>query len=442
MTSGTGTCSVKYDQAGDANYNAAPEVTETVTAQKAQQTITVTTHAPTSAAPSSSFDVAATAGSGLPVSFSSAGTCSNAGQTFTTTGRTGTCTAKYDQTGDGNYNSALQVAESVSVGKASQTITVTIDAPASAVYGTSFDVDAAADSGLPVSFSSSGSCSNAGAHFTMTSGTGTCTVKFDQSGNDNYGAASQVSESVSGVKAALTVSPSPSTATRQYSDPNPPTAAVVTGFVNGDDQNDLTAQPGCGSSATAASAPGSYAIACSGGDAANYAFTYLGGTLTVGQEDARTAYTGNTSFQTASASTATASVRLSASVRDISAVSGDPAFDSFPGDVRNATVTFVNRATGTALAGCANLPVTLTVPSDSTVGTTSCTTSRTAPKKGQATYTVGIVVGGFYARNASADERVITVARPNAKRPPVTLVLMCYHHRTVRATKAKACKRR
>ena len=35
MTSGTGTCSVRYDQAGNANYNAAPQVTETVNAQKA-----------------------------------------------------------------------------------------------------------------------------------------------------------------------------------------------------------------------------------------------------------------------------------------------------------------------------------------------------------------------------------------------------------------------
>ena len=49
MTSGTGTCSVKYDQAGDANYSAAPQVTESVTAQKASQAINVTTHAPASA---------------------------------------------------------------------------------------------------------------------------------------------------------------------------------------------------------------------------------------------------------------------------------------------------------------------------------------------------------------------------------------------------------
>src|SRR5262249_48037247 len=41
MTSGTGTATVHYNQAGDDNYNAAPEVTETVTAQKANQTITV-----------------------------------------------------------------------------------------------------------------------------------------------------------------------------------------------------------------------------------------------------------------------------------------------------------------------------------------------------------------------------------------------------------------
>ena len=43
MTSGTGTCTVHYNQAGDANYNAAPGGDcRSVTAQKANQTITVT----------------------------------------------------------------------------------------------------------------------------------------------------------------------------------------------------------------------------------------------------------------------------------------------------------------------------------------------------------------------------------------------------------------
>ena len=43
MTSGTGTCTVHYNQAGNDNYNAAPEKTEDVTAEKADQTITITT---------------------------------------------------------------------------------------------------------------------------------------------------------------------------------------------------------------------------------------------------------------------------------------------------------------------------------------------------------------------------------------------------------------
>ena len=64
MTSGTGTCIVKYDQAGNTNYNAAPQVTETVNAQKANQTITVTTHAPGERGLRHSFTVAATAASG------------------------------------------------------------------------------------------------------------------------------------------------------------------------------------------------------------------------------------------------------------------------------------------------------------------------------------------------------------------------------------------
>ena len=112
MTSGTGTCTVKYNQAGNADYNAAPQVTETVNAQKANQTINVTTHAPASAAFNASFSVAATGGgSGNPVTFSTRASCTNTGATFTMTSGTGTCTVNYDQAGDANYNAAPQVTE-------------------------------------------------------------------------------------------------------------------------------------------------------------------------------------------------------------------------------------------------------------------------------------------------------------------------------------------
>jgi hypothetical protein len=75
MTSGTGTCTVHYNQAGDANYNAATEATNDVTAQKAAQTITVTTPAPATAVYNTTFNVAATASSGLNVAITATGVC-------------------------------------------------------------------------------------------------------------------------------------------------------------------------------------------------------------------------------------------------------------------------------------------------------------------------------------------------------------------------------
>ena len=205
MTSGTGTCTVKYDQSGDGNYNSAPQVTESVTAQKIDQTIAVATHAPANTAYNTSFTVAATSGSGLAVSYSSSGSCTNVGETFTMTASTGICTVKYDQAGDANYKSAPQVTESVTAEKADQTITVGTNAPSGAVYNTSFTVAATSSSGLPVSYSSSGACTNVGATFTMTSSGGTCTVNYDQPGNNNYNSAPRVSESVTAQKADQTI---------------------------------------------------------------------------------------------------------------------------------------------------------------------------------------------------------------------------------------------
>ena len=202
MTSGTGTCTVRYDQAGDSNFNAATQVTESVTAQKANQTITVGTHAPANATYNTSFTVAATSNSGLAVAYSSSGVCTNVGATFTMTSGTGTCTVRYDQAGDTNFNAATQVTESVTAQKANQTITVGTHAPANATFNTSFTVAATSSSGLAVAYSSAGVCTNVGATFTMTSGTGTCTVKYDQAGDTNFNAATQVTESVTAQKAS------------------------------------------------------------------------------------------------------------------------------------------------------------------------------------------------------------------------------------------------
>jgi hypothetical protein len=86
-----------------------------------------------------------------------------------------------------------------------QTITVTIHAPGSASYNTAFTVSASSSSGLPVAFTSAGACTNSGTAFTVTAGTGTCQVVYDQPGGGAYGPAPQVVESVTATKAHQTI---------------------------------------------------------------------------------------------------------------------------------------------------------------------------------------------------------------------------------------------
>jgi hypothetical protein len=82
----------------------------------ADQTITVTQNAPGTAAYGTSFTVAATASSGLPVAITTSGVCSvSSGGVDTATihmdSSTGTCTIYYNQAGDCGYNAAPQINE-------------------------------------------------------------------------------------------------------------------------------------------------------------------------------------------------------------------------------------------------------------------------------------------------------------------------------------------
>jgi PASTA domain-containing protein len=61
----------------------------------------------------SQFTVAAKAPGGA-VAYSSGGSCSNSGATFTMTRASGACTVKYDQAGNGNYRAAVEMTETVS----------------------------------------------------------------------------------------------------------------------------------------------------------------------------------------------------------------------------------------------------------------------------------------------------------------------------------------
>jgi hypothetical protein len=175
---------------GSANFS--------VTNLKVNQMITVNPHAPANATYNTSFTVAATSDSGLPVSFNSAGVCTNVGPTFTMTSGTGTCTVKYDQAGDSSYNAATQITESVTAQKANTTTVVSSSVnPSDFGQGVTFIATVTSGAGTPagaVQFKDNGNnlgaavALNAGgvAQFTTTSlTTGTHTITAEYSGNAN-----------------------------------------------------------------------------------------------------------------------------------------------------------------------------------------------------------------------------------------------------------------
>jgi hypothetical protein len=129
-------------------------------------------------------------------------------------------------------------------------------------------------------------------------------------------------------------------------------------------------------------------------------------------EDARATYGGALFVATSSVSSGAASVTLSTVVRDISAVTGDPASDGSPGDIRRATVTFVDRSSGGP--PLCQAPVALVSPGDLTTGTATCTWNADIGSADSLTFRVGIVVGGDYVRDAATEDTTVTISRPVA----------------------------
>jgi hypothetical protein len=200
---GVGTCTINANQAGNGSYLAAPQKQQSFTISKRSQTISFTSTPPGSAVVGgASYNVAATATSGLAVGFSaapsSAGICTVSGSTVTLVGA-GTCTINANQAGNGTYLAAAQVQQSFVVARGSQTITITSD-PGNNVHHQNppYTITATSTSGLGVVFttdpSSAGVCSVSGSTVTFI-GKGQCIIYADQPGNANWLPAPQAQQS-------------------------------------------------------------------------------------------------------------------------------------------------------------------------------------------------------------------------------------------------------
>jgi hypothetical protein len=189
---GTGSCTITASQAGDSNYSAAPDVPQSFSITKSDQTITFASLAAKTLG-AADFAVVATASSNLAVSFTASGNCSIAGSTVHLTGA-GSCAITAAQAGDANYNPAADVPQSFSIAKGSQTIT--FGALSAKTFGApDFAVNATASSALAVSFIATGNCTVAGSTVHLT-GAGSCTITASQAGDGNYNPAPSVPQSL------------------------------------------------------------------------------------------------------------------------------------------------------------------------------------------------------------------------------------------------------
>jgi len=203
-----GTCTVTADQAGDASFDPAPQVTLDIGVGLTDQVITNFVATPSTGVVNGSSTLSATGGaSGNPVVFGSntLAVCTVAGSTVTYV-TAGTCTVTADQAGDASFNAAPTVTLDITVDKADQTITGLTANPATGVAGGTSALSATASSGLAVTFGSStpAVCTVAGSTVTYVTA-GTCTVTADQAGDADYNAALQVTIDITVAKADQTI---------------------------------------------------------------------------------------------------------------------------------------------------------------------------------------------------------------------------------------------
>jgi len=191
-----GSTVITASQAGDDYFYPAVTIQQTLTVDKADQTITF------SALPAATFGdapvaLSATTTSGLAITYQSSNpaVATVNGTTLNIIG-TGTATITALQSGNASFNAAIPVLQTITVSKASQTITF---GPLAAKIKTdpAFTLTATASSGLMVVYTSSNpSVATVSGNVVTIVGNGSTTITAQQVGNANYSAATPVGQTL------------------------------------------------------------------------------------------------------------------------------------------------------------------------------------------------------------------------------------------------------
>jgi gliding motility-associated-like protein len=278
---GAGNVTVAANQAGNNSYSPATTATQTFTVAKAILTVTATGKTKVYGQANPTLDYLIT---GLVNGDNSSVVSGNA--TINTVADINSTPGSYPITvtagtlSTTNYTFSF-VNSSLTVTKATQTITFPVIA--GKTYGdAAFTLNASSNSGLPITYTvTSGPVTINGSTFTIT-GAGTVTIEATQAGSSSYNAATPVSNSFVVAKATLTVKADDKQQVAGSN--NPALTYTITGLVNSDNNSVISGTPVLSTTANNSSAAGTYPITVAAGtlNAANYLFTTVNGTLTVG----------------------------------------------------------------------------------------------------------------------------------------------------------------
>jgi alpha-tubulin suppressor-like RCC1 family protein len=187
-----GTCTIAADQAGNATYSAATQVTQSITIGKTTQTIAFGT-APSLTYGGGKGTISATGGaSGNAVTFTSTTTsiCTVSGTNGVTVTpvAAGTCTIAADQAGNANYSAAAQLTQNITVAKAAQAAFSASVNNANLIPGcpaVTLSYTGGSGSGAVTYASNNANCTISGNTFTTTT-VGSCVITATKAADANY----------------------------------------------------------------------------------------------------------------------------------------------------------------------------------------------------------------------------------------------------------------
>jgi|GEM_PF-1289234 len=279
---GTGAVTIAADQAGDANYFAAAQATQTFNVNKAVLTLTANDKAKAylQANPALDYTITGFVYNEDNTVVSGAANINTSADINSTPG-TYPITAAAGNISAANYTFNF-VDGTLTVGKAAQTIS--FPAITDRTYGdASFALNATCNSGLTVSYSVVSGPATINGNMVTITGAGTVTIAADQAGDGNYLAATQSTQTFNVNKAVLTISANDKT--KVYLQANPTLDYTITGFVNSENNSVISGTAAINTTADINSTPGIYPITIATGslNAANYSFSFVNGTLTIGR---------------------------------------------------------------------------------------------------------------------------------------------------------------